>query len=187
MYDFLLQEGGQKKSFLGLCPKLWVDGDQDSQTSGEVLDLRVYIPFWVILSHLFVKFLVRICFLYDCSEALGWVGEVCRFGQCPKTTFPFPSLRDDRNPKFGWIGRCECAILGFCTTPASVATSLYRFPPRPHLCNSSMLSSVHIFIFGDTRHCNTSRHSSEIAQIVGSILADCPVFCICLLTLNIWQ
>ena len=90
-YDFLLQGRGQTESFLGLCPKLWVDGDQDSQTSGEVLDLRVYIPFWVILSHLFVKFLVRICFLYDCSEALGWVGEVCRFGQCQKN-FVFRSL-----------------------------------------------------------------------------------------------
>ena len=40
----------------GQSPKLWVGGGQESETLGEVLDLHVYIAFWITLSIIFVIF-----------------------------------------------------------------------------------------------------------------------------------
>ena len=66
---------GQKKVFLGLCPKLWVGGAQESQTFGEVLDLYVYIVVWVIFSIIFPP---------ESPRRARWVGGVRCLGQSPK-------------------------------------------------------------------------------------------------------
>ena len=41
----------------GQIPKLWVGWGQESWTLGEVLDLHVYIDFWISLSIIFLVFL----------------------------------------------------------------------------------------------------------------------------------
>ena len=49
----LVRDAVKKICFLGLFPKLWVGGGQESLTFSEVSDLHVFIVFWVILSVIF--------------------------------------------------------------------------------------------------------------------------------------
>ena len=72
----IIREADKENSFfLGLCPKLWVGGGQESLTFGEVSVLHVYFVFWVILSIIFPP---------EIPKRARWVGGVRYLGQSPK-------------------------------------------------------------------------------------------------------
>ena len=105
--------------------KVLVGGGQESNTSGEVLDLHVYSAFWMILNIIFVNFFgEKKGNFYESPKPVSVGGWVRYIGLCPKKLFflPLPfSICFISMTLFAWLCFAEKHLLLF----GSISCLLY--------------------------------------------------------------